>query len=338
MQRLPTRAKPKGPASLQRNLQRRRLGGVCAGLADYLGIGPLPVRFLFLLSVFVSFSLTLWVYLALWLLLPSRPHVPIPEVPRPLRRRLKAMEKQVRKGHRRLEPRLADLVQDTFDAIKLLAPTLPAGSGNAQENLRNMCLEEFPALLDSLLRLPAGAAALDPVLDRLADLHHTLQEAATAMLQQDIGAAWQQADGISPLWARWKVRLDELKSRLDHRVSGEILDLLHNIEEKLAFLANRSEGQTKAFDLDPFHVSKIAEEYLPDAVEQYLKLPPAMARTQALPGGKTAEQALQEQLNLLDTALLDLSRSLYERNAGALMIHGHFLREKFADQSFRIPE
>lgn len=330
-----------GPPRLRRNLQRRRLGGVCAGIADYLGVGPTPIRLLFLLSVFISFSLTFWVYLILWLVLPAKPHVPIPDVSRPLRQLLKRLEKKVRKAHRVLEPELADRVQDTFDSIKVLAPRLDEGSGQPS-GLRQRCLQEFPRLLEHLLTLPMGFAAGDVfrerLVEQLAALQEDVQRACAESLQQGIAEAWSRHQAASPQWEAWKDRLVSLQERLRERAGAETLAVFQRIEEKLAFLATRSETETAAFDLDPFRVSKIAQEYLPGAVEEYLKLPPAMARSQLLPGGKTAEQSLNEQLGLLDQALLDLSRSLYEHNAGALMVHGHFLREKFAEQSFRLPE
>ena len=103
---------------LQRNRQRRRLGGVCAGIADYLGVDVTLVRFLFVLSVFFSFSLTMWIYLALWALLPAGTETPMPDVSWGLSRELRRIEKRVRKAHRRLPAPIADEVQETFDVIK----------------------------------------------------------------------------------------------------------------------------------------------------------------------------------------------------------------------------
>ncbi len=169
-------------------------------------------------------------------------------------------------------------------------------------------------------------------------LHNSLQQATTDALERGISAAWNAPDTSTSQWEEWKSSLTSLQSRLQGRVGAQTLAILLRIEEKLAFLATRSESEAAAFDLEPFQVNKIALEYLPDAVEEYLKLPPTMARSVPLLGGQTAEQALNEQLNLLDHALQDLSRSLFERNAGDLMIHGRFLRDKFADGSFRLPE
>jgi len=49
----------------------RVLGGVCAGLAEGLGVDPLWVRIVFLLLVFLQ-GAGLFVYIVLWLVMPER--------------------------------------------------------------------------------------------------------------------------------------------------------------------------------------------------------------------------------------------------------------------------
>jgi phage shock protein C len=47
----------------------RILGGVCGGMADYLGLDPLLVRVLWVLSL--TFGVGLVAYILLWLLAPE---------------------------------------------------------------------------------------------------------------------------------------------------------------------------------------------------------------------------------------------------------------------------
>lgn len=54
---------------LVRSRENRMLGGVCAGIGDYLRIDPTWVRLFFVLLVFGE-GVGAWLYLALWLLLP----------------------------------------------------------------------------------------------------------------------------------------------------------------------------------------------------------------------------------------------------------------------------
>jgi phage shock protein C len=56
---------------LHRNAHRAWIGGVCAGLAESMGLPVLLVRVAAFLLLFVSFGIELLVYVALWLLLPN---------------------------------------------------------------------------------------------------------------------------------------------------------------------------------------------------------------------------------------------------------------------------
>jgi phage shock protein C len=58
---------------LYRSRSDRLLAGVCSGLGDYLGVDPTIVRLVFVLSVFLTFSTSLFVYLVFWLIIPEEP-------------------------------------------------------------------------------------------------------------------------------------------------------------------------------------------------------------------------------------------------------------------------
>lgn len=325
---------------LQRNRQRRRLGGVCAGIADYLGVDVTLVRFLFVLSVFFSFSLTMWIYLALWALLPAGTEAPMPDVSWRLSRELRRVEKLVRKAHRRLPAPIADEVQETFDVIKIIAPYFEH-TGLAPrtiDSLREQALLRFPAILKQMLPFPVNLPPFKRAHMELAELKDELQRASNELIDQEIHLTVGDADMISPHVRLWTERLAPLREILRERASESTLRTLQQIEEKLAFLMDRTDSGGDVFDLTPFEVRKIAFDYLPDTVNQYLQLPPALARSQQLSSGKTAEESLNDQLNLLDRALHDLAKSLFEKDAQGLLVHGRFLKEKFAEQSFRLPD
>ena len=61
-----------GMGQLVRPHQGRLLAGVCRGLADRFGCSVIPVRILMLAGA-VFFGLSLWIYVALWILMPSAP-------------------------------------------------------------------------------------------------------------------------------------------------------------------------------------------------------------------------------------------------------------------------
>lgn len=60
------------PKRLMRSSRDKKLGGVCAGLADYFDLDPTIVRVVWLLAVLLAGTGFL-VYLILWIVLPLAP-------------------------------------------------------------------------------------------------------------------------------------------------------------------------------------------------------------------------------------------------------------------------
>ena len=58
---------------LYRSRDDRMIGGVCAGLGEYLGVDPTVVRLLFVLGAFFGMGSVLLVYLVLLLIIPEEP-------------------------------------------------------------------------------------------------------------------------------------------------------------------------------------------------------------------------------------------------------------------------
>ncbi|MGN1262553.1 MAG: PspC domain-containing protein [Prevotella sp.] len=52
----------------------RKIGGVCGGLAEYFDIDPLLVR-IATFALFWCGTLSLWIYLLVWLLAPRDHHI-----------------------------------------------------------------------------------------------------------------------------------------------------------------------------------------------------------------------------------------------------------------------
>jgi len=60
------------PKRLMRSSRDKKLGGVCAGLADYFDLDPTIVRIVWLLAILFA-GTGLLVYLILWIVLPLAP-------------------------------------------------------------------------------------------------------------------------------------------------------------------------------------------------------------------------------------------------------------------------
>ena len=50
----------------------KMVGGVCAGIGEYLGIDPTIVRIIYVLMIFFA-GLGIILYLILWLIMPAKP-------------------------------------------------------------------------------------------------------------------------------------------------------------------------------------------------------------------------------------------------------------------------
>jgi phage shock protein C len=57
---------------LMRSSRDKRIGGVCAGLADYFDLDPTIVRVVWLLAIFLG-GTGLLLYIVLWIVLPLAP-------------------------------------------------------------------------------------------------------------------------------------------------------------------------------------------------------------------------------------------------------------------------
>ncbi len=70
----------------ERQLHRSRsalIGGVCAGIAEYLDVDPVVLRILWVAFAFLSCGLLVFFYIALWIALPKAPMRPKPVVVEP---------------------------------------------------------------------------------------------------------------------------------------------------------------------------------------------------------------------------------------------------------------
>lgn len=80
---------------------------------------------------------------------------------------------------------------------------------------------------------------------------------------------------------------------------------------------------------DGFSVMTTATDYLPEALDNYLRLPREWADTRPIEGYKTALMVLIEQLDLLAATMDKIFDAANRADAQALIAHGRFLEAKF---------
>ena len=80
---------------------------------------------------------------------------------------------------------------------------------------------------------------------------------------------------------------------------------------------------------DGYSVMATATDYLPEALDTYLRLPREWADTRPIEGYKTALMGLIEQLDLLAATMDRIFDAANRADAQALIAHGRFLEAKF---------
>lgn len=310
------------PKQFKRNRLRGKLGGVCAGIADYTGFDVSLIRFLFMTSVFFSASATFWIYLGLWYVLPIRSYIVIPDVSKPLKRKLQAIDKQLKKLHKSDSGSVSETLQAYFEAIKELAPR--------HENARMASLpferltEKLSLLIDDHLKIKNRQQIRQQDLEELQTLLIEAEQSFDRFESQEHG---------SELHA-WIEQISPLRSAILARAKPYTQQLLASIENNVQFLFSKLEPNTLTIDSRYFDFKKIAFDYYPNILDQFLNLPKNLAETEILKTGKTAEESLDEQLLILDKQLQDISRSLFQNSAEDLLVHGRFLRQRFPENAF----
>lgn len=119
----------------------------------------------------------------------------------------------------------------------------------------------------------------------------------------------------------------------DTRLPAEARALLVALDLRTAeaMRALGSQGQTGT--QAAYQVRAIREEYVPAAVQAYLKMPPTRADVTPIDGEKTGKDLLIEQLNLLLKTAQDLLEASAQAGGQELLSHGRFLREKFGSST-----
>lgn len=128
--------------------------------------------------------------------------------------------------------------------------------------------------------------------------------------------------------------LEDLLAKIKPHVVTEIYTLVSGIRDSIvAVLPKMLEGDSFG-DHNLFTIRQTAMQYLPETLENYLKLPPAYRQLHAIDGQKTAKALLVEQLTLLDGKMKEIVENVHLADSQALLANGRFLDEKFKPQTF----
>jgi hypothetical protein len=123
--------------------------------------------------------------------------------------------------------------------------------------------------------------------------------------------------------------LSEKIAAVSGRLPPEVMSRLRRIE-----LAIRSEILPRLDglplgSLELYLVERTACEYLPTAVDAYLRLPPGYVSSQPGSHGRTALAVLLEELDLLEAEMRSVASTLHRADMDRLLAHKRFLIDRF---------
>ena len=119
------------------------------------------------------------------------------------------------------------------------------------------------------------------------------------------------------------------EGRLPASLQTRVLELCKSLEGLLQQW-ERSRGQLSLEN--SFDARRIAITYLPEALNAYLSIPAAYARTRVLANGKTALDTFNDTIVELEAKVGQLAEDLASQDAQAFLAHSQFLRQKFGSR------
>jgi len=122
--------------------------------------------------------------------------------------------------------------------------------------------------------------------------------------------------------------LKQLLVLVRKHTTAVIINRVESIIDSIEQVLPRLE-EIKSFDNTNYVVREMAMTYLPETLQNYLKLPAAYARFHTLRDGTTAREKLVEQLAILDEEMKAIVENVNLEKVNELESHGKFLRSRF---------
>lgn len=111
-------------------------------------------------------------------------------------------------------------------------------------------------------------------------------------------------------------------------VQSRVKRITGTVRQTMPRLRNLGLGSPEAYS-----VMATATDYLPEAINGYLRLPREWADSRPIENGKTSLMVLIDQLDLLRSTMDKIFDAVVRVDAAALIAHGRFLQEKFGHPS-----
>ena len=123
-----------------------------------------------------------------------------------------------------------------------------------------------------------------------------------------------------------RAALDRAISSVRGRVSAEVETRVEGIRRTVLDVLGRTDS---AHSRELFTALRTATDYLPAALDAYLRLPSTYATERRLEGGRTALEVLVDQLDLLQREMVGVADAVSRNDVDRLLAHGRFLADRF---------
>ena len=179
-----------------------------------------------------------------------------------------------------------------------------------------------PVLAVTGVVAPPIALALIPVLYAAGAL------AAPGERQPDLGSGLDPDDVARSL----KTIRKAVKGRVSPAVSARVDNVCTAIQQLLP------RANELGVASEEMHVLvRMATDYLPGALEPYLALPQSYAEKKPLDNGRTAEQILCAQLDVMSAQMEEITDAVLRADGDKLLANGRFLEQKFGQRGLELP-
>ncbi|HXM73330.1 MAG TPA: hypothetical protein VN940_08900 [Candidatus Dormibacteraeota bacterium] len=151
------------------------------------------------------------------------------------------------------------------------------------------------------------------------------------------GRKLELEDSFSAQDAVVRSSLDSTLASIHRRVPKEVEDGVASIRQNVLDILSR-EARLTAHSPELFVVLRTATDYMPTALQAYLRLPAGYATSRRQSDGKTALEILLEQLALLDREMVDVADAVTKLDLDRLRAHGRFLADRFGRSELELTE
>ena len=123
--------------------------------------------------------------------------------------------------------------------------------------------------------------------------------------------------------------LSEEITAVSGRVPPAVIERIQRIELTIRAEILPGINRLPVGSLELYLIERTARDYLPAAVEAYLRLPGDYVSAQPGSRGRTALQVLAEELDLLDAEMKRIAELVHRTDMDRLLAHHRFLVDRF---------